>query len=366
MSRGHLFLRVEHQEWEFLSKLDLDAPVPFDAAVISDRYLAAYPEGHRDHGKPADRLVEALDELHVPWLLDPDTARLGHHRAAERLRPRAANSPIVRALALPLTPSLSMPSGEAEALVDAAAGVQLRSTMFTAPYLEFAGTEDPRFATNLRLLELVRERAGDRTVVAVLQTTARYLRDGSAAEAGRALAACGAKIVLIRIRRFAAEEASSADLVAYGRAAIAIERAGASAIPDAVGRLGPVLVACGADGFSTGAYHFRSVPADLCPDGGGAGQPALSWEVPDRFTSIERSTVRLAAERATCRYPRCPAPTGTEPESAIRAHNLHELQRLARLAAQEGFSFAGRLRASGSVYASGWAVGLEQLQRLAA
>src|ERR1700730_5246503 len=168
MSRGNLCLRVEHGEWDFLASLDRDAAVPFGAAIISDRYLAPYPERHRRHGEAPDRLVDELEELHVPWLLGPDTARLGHHLVEHRSRPRAANSPIARAVPLPLSPGLGLPSGEAEALVDATAGVQLRSTMFAAPYLEVSGVGDPRFETSLRLLELSHERAGDRTVVAYL------------------------------------------------------------------------------------------------------------------------------------------------------------------------------------------------------
>lgn len=367
MSRGRLLLRVEHQEWEFLSSLDQDAPVPFDAAVVCDRYLAPYPEGHPRHGEPADRLLDALQEIRVPWLLDPETARLGHHRVEDRSRPRAAASPLARAVRLPLTPRLGLPSGEAEALVDAAAGVQLRSEMFTAPYLEVSGIEDPRLEANLRLLELSRERAGDRVLVAFLQTLGQHLRTGSAAEAGKALAAAGADMVMIRIRRLTPEHASTSDVVAYGRLIAAIETTGVWAIPDAVGRLGPVLVACGADGFSTGSFRFRTVPDDLCPAGGGGNHAPLSWEVPDGFASLPHGqSAGAATGRTSCRYPRCEAPSGVGTEAAVRVHNLHELQRQARLAAAEGLRFAARLRAAGSVYPAGWATALEQLQRLAA
>jgi hypothetical protein len=234
-----MFLRVEHGEWDFLSALDHDSAVPFDAAIVSDRYLAPYPEQHSRHGEPPDRLLDELTALHVPWLLDPDTARLGHHLIAQRSRPRAANSPIARAVPLPLSPKLGLPSGEAEALVDATAGVQLRSSMFASPYLEISGVEDPRFETNIRLLELSCERAGDRVLVAYLQTLSRYMRDGSATAAGTALAAAGADFIVIRIRRFSPETASTENLLAYAQLIAAIESTDASTITDAVGRLGP-------------------------------------------------------------------------------------------------------------------------------
>jgi hypothetical protein len=341
--------------------------VPFDGAIISDRYLAPYPDGHRRHGEAPDRLIDELEDLHVPWLLDPDTARLGHHLIKQRWRPRAANSPIAKAVPLPLSPRLSLPSGEAEALVDATAGVQLRSTMFASPYLEVSGVGDPRFETNLRLLELSRERAGDRTLVAYLQTMSRYMNDGNAAEAGVALAAAGAEIVVIRIRRFSPETSSTEGLLAYAGLVAAIKSTDAATVTDAVGRLGPVLVACGADGFSTGAFHFRTVPDDLCPSGGGGNLVPLSWEIPGRFASILRGQgATTTAGWVRCSYPKCPAPTGAESEVAVRTHNLHELKRQARLAASEGLGYAARLRTAGSGYPAEWAAALEGLQRLAA
>lgn len=367
MSRGNLFLRVEHGEWDFVASLDHEATVPFDAAIISDRYLAPYPDGHRRHGEAPDRLVDELEDLHVPWVLDPDTARLGHHLIEQRWRPRAANSAIARAVPLPLSPRLSLPSGEAEALVDAAAGVQLRSRMFASPYLEVSGVADPRFETNLRLLELSRERAGDRAVVAYLQTMSRYMHDGSAAAAGVALASAGADVVVVRIRRFSPEAATAENLAAYAALVAAIEATDAVMVADAVGRLGPVLVACGADAFSSGAFHFRSVPDDLCPSGGGGNLVPLSWEIPGRLASAPRGhTAAVAPGWVRCSYPKCPAPTGAESEVAVRTHNLHELKTQARLAAAEGFAYAARLRAAGAGYPAEWASVLERLQQLAA
>ncbi|HEX5308918.1 MAG TPA: hypothetical protein VFW38_07550 [Solirubrobacteraceae bacterium] len=262
---------------------------------------------------------------------------------------------------------MSLPSGEAEALVDATAGVQLRSTMFASPYLEVSGISDPRFETNLRLLELSRERAGDRTVVAYLQTMSRYMHDGSAAAAGIALAAAGAEVIVIRIRRFSPETATAQNLFAYAQLVAAIEGTRAVAVTDAVGRLGPVLVACGADGFSSGSFHFRSVPDDLCPSGGGGNLMPLSWEIPDGFASAPRGhTAATAPGWVRCSYPKCPAPTGAESEVAVRTHNLHELKTQARLAAAEGLAYAARLRAAGPGYPAEWAAVLERLQQLAA
>jgi hypothetical protein len=74
MSRGRFYIRCECNEWDFIRALS--RPMPFDAAVIDDRYLAEYPEEHKRHGEPRDRLVKALVKQGVRWSVDPDTARL--------------------------------------------------------------------------------------------------------------------------------------------------------------------------------------------------------------------------------------------------------------------------------------------------
>lgn len=360
MGRGNLFVRLECGESAFLRSLDLDAPVPFDGAIVAD---GCFSTGA--NLATGQQLAAALAELRVPWLLDPDTARLGDHRAASGAN-GAISTRMARVLKLPLTPRLALPSGEAEALVDAAGAVQLSSPMFTAPYLEVGGDRDPRLEANVRLLALAGERAGDRLTVAVLQMPLRYLCDGSGVRAASALASAGAEMILIRIRGFHAERASSEDVVAYGYLVGSIASTGTWAVPDAVGRLGPTLVACGAEAFSTGSVGFRAVSADLLDGSRGEAAGDLLWEIPDGFAAIRTSERRTGVDAQLCRYPRCPAPEGVGDAWAVRIHNLHELQRQARFAAREGFGFGRRLRASGSPLADGWAVGLDRLQRLAA
>jgi hypothetical protein len=366
MSRGRFFVRVEHSEADFLAGLSRDVPLPFDGAIVSADYLAPFPDQDYRHAKRPDRLVDELAAHDAGWLLDPATAKLGHDLVEQRLRPRPANSPIAKAVALPLTPRLAFQTGEAEALIDAAAGVQLRSRMFTAPYLEVRGGDDPHLDANLRLLSLARERAGDRHLVAVLQTMSSYVRDGSAREAARALVAAGAETVLVRVRRLAPESAGTDDVVAYGRLIRVIGSAGAFAVADCVGRLGPVLVATGADGFSSGAYRFRTVPQDLCPTSGGGSSGVLMWEAPGRFASVPREMSDSMIGARTCGVPGCPSPAGGGSEIDVRVHNLHEFQRLASEAAALGLGLAPTLKRAGPGYPALWATALEQLQALAA
>jgi hypothetical protein len=352
MTRGRFYLRCDHNEWELLGQLE--GPPPFDAAVISDRYLAAYPKGHRDHGKERDRLVTALGQLGSAWSVDPDTARLGQPRSEERQRSRAANRPLAKRLPIALTAAqLSDPEAAAD-LVEAAATHQLSSRVFAAPYLEAASVDDPRFKVNVDLVHRARQQAGDRIVAAYLQTLRRDLLNGNAIDMLKRLADAGADVVFVRVRRFTPEEATTPEALAYCSLVRAAEQHGVRAVPDCVGRLGPALVAAGADAFTAGAWAFRKVPDDLHPAGGGGGAGALVWERP----------VTVAAEGG-CSAVGCLAPTGpTDEHGKTRVHNLHVFRDGSRLAAAERFAYAARLLTDPATRP--WGMALQELERRAA
>jgi len=362
MSRGRFYLRCEANEWDFIRELKNP---PFDAVVISDRYLAPYPEGHKYFNDAPDRLIQAIEGHDLGWSVDPDTARLQHPKSMDRQRPRAANRPLARALPLPLTvEQLSNPDNLA-ALAEAAAEQQLRSRAFAPPYLEVAGLDDPRLKINLALLERGRELAGDRVLIAYLQVLRSQLLDGTAAAVAGRLASNGAEVIFARIRRFEPELASPAELLAYAELIRAGSAGGARVVGDCVGRLGPALIATGADGFATNALHFRKVAEDLHPVGGGGGNgPELKWEVP------EEGTARATSEPPSpipCEVEDCPAPRGHgDRNAATRIHNLHELKRSGLLAAEEGLGYAARLVSSTSPVLRGWAAALQQLASRAA
>lgn len=359
MSRGRFYLRVESDEWDFIR--GLKAPLPFDAAVVSDRYLPDYPEDHPRHGEDRDQLVQALEAQGVRWSVDPDTARLEQAKSAERQSARAASRPLARAVSLPLKAE-RLESGEAvDALAEAASVHQLGSPAFAAPYLEVDGVDDPRFALNLALLRRSRELAGDRAVVAYLQVLGSRLLDGSAVEVARRLAGSGAEVIFVRVRRFEAEQASEAEVVAYAEVVAAGDVGGARMVADCVGRLGPVLVATGADGFASNARYFRKLPDDLHPTGGGGGAGELVWEVPGGgFATVGTSSA------ITCALPDCPAPAAIGDNSSVRVHNLHEFQRAARQAAADGLGYAAHLARHPALVVRGWSRALQSLERRAA
>ncbi len=190
MSRGRFYLRCESEEWDFIRSLK--APCPFDAAVISDRYLADYPDGHARHSQPRDRLIGALAAHGAHWSVDPDTARLEQASSRQRQRPRAGNRPLARALPLPLSAERLSTQDAVDALLEAGSVHQHASRAFVAPYLEVTGPADPRFAVNLRLLERAGQLAGDRTLIAYLQVLRGDLIGGGASAAASALARGGA------------------------------------------------------------------------------------------------------------------------------------------------------------------------------
>jgi hypothetical protein len=359
--RGRFYLRCESDEWDFIRALN--APRPFDAAVISDRYLADYPEGHARHGQPRDRLIAALTAQGSHWSVDPDTARLEQASSSARQRPRAGNRPLARALSLPLSAERLGTQEAVDSLVEAGSVHQHGSRAFVAPYLEVAGPADPRFAVNLRLLERASQLAGDRTLVAYLQVLRGDLMGGGATAVAAALARAGAEVIFIRARRFEAEQASTDELLAYATVIDAATRAGARVVADCVGRLGPALIATGADGFTSNARSFRKVSDDLHPAGGG-GAGELLWELPGATTGM---ALAGGSSPVRCDLGGCPAPTGpSENHAAVRVHDLHEFQRLARLAAAEGLGYAAHLAQSPSPVARGWAQALAELARRAA
>jgi hypothetical protein len=362
MSRGRFYLRCESDEWDFLRALK--SPLPFDAAVVSDRYLSAYPEGHKREGEDRDLLTKALDDRGVRWSVDPDTARLEQRSSIQRQRPRAANRPVAKALPLPITVDQLRHPDALDALVEANTLHQAGSKALVAPYLEVTGLDDPRWAANRRMLRRTSEIAGDRIVVAYLQVLRSDLLNGNAAAAATAIADCGAQVIFVRVRRFDPELAAPEEVIAYAGVVAAGTQGGCRVVGDCVGRLGPVLIATGADGFATNAWRFRKVPEDLHPSGGGGGAGELLWEVPGMGIGISASAGKSDLR---CPAPGCPAPDGpTSKHLATRIHNLHEFHAAANQAAKEGLRYASRLARSPSSTTRGWASALQQLARRAA
>ncbi len=86
------------------------------------------------------------------------------------------------------------------------------------------------------------------------------------------------------------------------------------------------------------------------------------WEVPNAGNAALPGDVVAAAR---CMVSGCPGPKGAN-NTTIRIHNLHDLRRLAQLAAQEGLGYAEHLLASSSPVHRSWGAAIQELAEEAA
>lgn len=371
MSRGAFYLRAESEDWDFADRLG-DTP-PLDGVIICDRYLAEYPQGHRHYGQPRDRLAVAFEDRGISWRVDPDTARLAHPRSGARQSARDGLRPQAKVLPVPITPEILSDPENLDALLEAAAFSQTGSSSLAVPYFEPTSLSDPLMSVNLALIARARQFAGDRELVSYLQILISRVRDGVAAEMLRQFVDAGADAVMIRVRGLTPEAASVADAEAYARLVHAGASQGARVVADCTGRLGPMLIAAGAYGFSSGVYRFRTIPGDLHPtsSSGGGGDP-LTWEMPGGGAAALGTRVARSCAIRGCEVANSGDATGTSTRDKKRAnegtrvHNCHTFQSAGRVAARMGLGYASVLLQSSDAVVRSWAGALQALERRAA
>ncbi len=346
MSRGRFYVRLESREWPLIEGLGSSAP--FDAAVISDRYLAPYPSDDPNSQELPDRLARAVLGVGRTFSVDPDTARLEHPSAGGRQSARSALRPVAGVLPLPLTAEALQSPAAVRAFVGASQIQQLMAGAFSAPYLEVRGPDDPRLRVNIELLKASREVAGGKQLIAYLQFLPSTLASGDALRAGLLLVP-HANVVVVRARRLEPSMVRQPHVGAWVDLVARLTRAGARVVVDCAGVAGPPLVAAGADAFSAGTRFFRNVAADLHPtSGGGGGEPL-------------RADASLTSLRDASAEALVPADN-----SAIRVSNLRVMRDDARLAARLGTGYGDLLRRAGSAQGQVWATELQRLRAEAA
>jgi hypothetical protein len=244
-SRSYVYFRAEHNEADLARAAVRTRAI--SVGVIRSKYLAPFPDGDDRAGQIHEELATAFRSVEGPYLVDPDTPAL----CAPGLRDddverRLRLTDVAQAVDLPLQlRALRDDQGRLD-FVNVNIGMQVGAAGVIAPYLEAHRERDPRLAVNLDMLrETITAVSDGRPVVAVLQTTAHRLRKGFVRDSAPLYAASGVKRVLVRIRRFDPEEATSSELAAYLDAVASFVAHGIGVIPDCVGRLGPVLVAGG-------------------------------------------------------------------------------------------------------------------------
>jgi hypothetical protein len=355
---AQFYYRVGFGEAKLVRDCRRDA---FDAAVVLARYIAPDPEGK--HPEPAD-LLDALQASGAPWLIDLCTPQLCEANVllAEGFA-RLKASALGRLLPLPLDPARLEDDDTRDAFVDACATFQVDAPIISAPYLEFGSEDDPRLAANLAMLRRIVGAAGQRLAVGFVQVTLDSLNRGLAGRVARRYAETGVTVVFLRVRNLRAESATHKHVRAYQTTVDAFGTAKVGVVADQVGRFGAVAVGCGAVGFSGGTQHFRSVPRQLVPLGGGGGGPKLPVEMPRRWLTVPRDLLPKAFE---CPVADCAVAGGDRSLDALREHDLHYQRYLAAELGPDLPALIADLRQSGQAQALAWADELERLARRSA
>jgi hypothetical protein len=338
-----LIFRPEHDEFAFVR----DHRDLFDAALVPERYAAPYPRRHHLHGQDHERLIKAATEDGGTLWWDPDTPGLRSRTSARlpethRLRTTAAASNG----GIPFDLQGLQDKARRESFCDACLEVQSASAILAPPYFDFLSTEDPSFRLNLELVRRAVQVAGDQIPTAFVQVTAQRLRNGTLSNSAAHYQATGVRRVLLKIRGLDAPTAGRDDLRAYLDAIDSFTARGVEVFADCVGPLGPVLVAGGADGFSTGTRFFQTVAGPLLSLGGGGGGQPIGSRAPGGWSEEPRSESETAAD--------------------ARVSNLQVLRQHMLLAASDPDALIASLRRDGSIYAAGWAAELAERRRRAA
>ncbi len=360
VSPGDVFLRPEQDDETFLSGRGLRSGVA--GLILRPRQLlVAARDGEERRGRVA-RLKGLLSKPSTVWFMDPETAclvdpEIRNEPGARRMR----ESAIALSVHLPLQRDTLEENEIQQGLLEATWGVQAAAAALTAPYFRIARGDDVAVTLNLELLRRT-ALSDERPTVAVLEINIGAVTSGWSTGIARRLAKAGADIVLLRVVG-CKEDAPQRHAAAYLRLACELGASKLQVICDQVGRLGPVLVAGAGAAFSTGSWHYRSVPRDLTPrSGGGGGSPAIPYELPGRWRSAGPSLARnLSSARCPVEGCRALKPNATPADQ--REHFLHTMVASAEEALSGGIdALVSSLTRSGDPVAAGWAHALREVQ----
>src|ERR1044072_9098161 len=340
-SRGRFYLRAEENEWNLLGRLaGREGALPFDGVIVKSTHLAPYPPEDGRHGEDHERLRKMLEQAELPWTLDPATAAHVHVSAPNWTSARAPECPLTSAQELPWDPQQLSDRAGAVELIERAEYLQRGASALAAPYLEVSPHAEAALAANRTMIEMTSELAGSRRTIAYLQVLRSHMRSGFALSAAQTYVEAGAETVMVRVRLL--DPLRLEDLVPSLELVEGIEAMGARAVPDCVGYLGPVLIAAGADGFSSGARFFQKVPDRLlAPEPEEGGGPRLAYAVPGELRSVDAKSL---GRQRSCPVALCRADGGLATAADLREHNIHEFRRLTDLAAAQGLDFAETLQ----------------------
>jgi len=327
-----LVFRPEHDEWDLIEQ----HPELFDAVLVPESYVAPYPPEHLFASSTPTRLLDVSRAADIPVWRDPETSGLSS-RSVLRLSAtrRLRLTPLARAFPLPLDlTAFDRPKARMHA-VELVLAAQSGSETAAAPYFNFDRRDSQAFRLNLRLARDVVSSVADQIPTAFVQVTQRKLLTGLPAAVAADYAAVGVRRVVIRVRGLKCQQANAQELAAYLDSIEAFQSNGVDAFADCAGLLGPVLVAGGAAGFSTGTRFFKSVPAAPLSVGGGGGGSPIAAQVPGTFSEVSRPSDQSARD--------------------TRVANLKNLRALTQLAARDPDALIASLRMDRGIYSAVWA-----------
>lgn len=231
--------------------------------------------------------------------------------------------------------------------VDACLEAQADSDILVPPYLDFEGLDDLALQFNLMMVQRAAAAAANRPVTAIAQITNHRFLQGVLAEAAPLYAHAGLERVIIRVRNLEAQKANRDELLAYFKVIDAFAGRGIDVVADCVGRLGPVLIAVGASGFSTGTRFYRKVPyALLSRRDGGGGAARIGLQVNGSWSETLREDGVTAAE--------------------ARVANLSTLRGFMEVAARDPSELVASLLGDADAYARIWGAVLREREQHAA
>jgi len=336
-------LRPEHDEWDLIEQ----HPELLDAVLLPESYVAPYPRGHLLEGHNPTKLLAAARRAGRDLWRDPETPGLCS-RTILRLSAtkRLHETPLARAFVMPLDLSVLADHEERARAHELVLATQAGSEMLVGPYFNFDRRDSAAFRLNLQMAGETVRAVEEQVPGAFVQVTRHRLLTGLLAELAADYETVGVRRVLIRIRGLKSKLADAAELSAYLDAIDAFRSRGIEAFADCAGVLGPVLVAGGAEGFSTGTRFFQSVAAPALSAGGGGGGSSLASQPSGSWTEV----------------PRQPEQTPRD----TRVENLQTLRGLTALAASDPDRLIASLRADGAAQPALWARVLADRKRRAA
>lgn len=360
MVPGAAFLRPEGDDANFL--VNRAPRTGIAGYVMRPRQLGALATDDERYQQRQVRVQALLAEPSTVWLLDPETSCLTDQRvlADEGVVIRIRATAIAQSVALPLDPHALTDADVQQSLLEATWGLQAGAAALTAPYLRLTAQDSTTTAVNLELLQRTAA-ADDRPTMAVVEGSIATLTDSRLATLGHRLRAAGADIVLLRIVG-SKENASAHQVASYIRVARGLRAASLNIICDQVGRLGPLYAASIGAAFSTGSWHYRSIPTDRVPrSGGGGGSQPIFYEMPGRWRAVEPAMARQLPS-ARCPVEGCRALTAAAKPGDQREHFLHTITALAETIVEGDLAaLLDALEGSGDPILRGWALALRQV-----